>query len=86
MLNDLQNPDTNFPFKEEQIELEQALISKKEHHNAFTVERNYINSKLYHDKFEKLPVNREVQQSLYNQAGRLLNKVDGQENKSVWWR
>ena len=33
---------------------EQSLISKKESVNGFSVERNYINSKEYHDKFEKL--------------------------------
>ena len=67
----------------EQLDLEQALIQKKNKHNAYSVERTYINSKLYHDKFEKFPVNKEVQQSLYREAGRLLNFVDGQEQERM---
>ncbi len=41
-------------------EFEQALISKKDKHNAFSVERNFINSKAYHDKFMKLPVSKKI--------------------------
>lgn len=67
----------------EQLDLEQALIHKKDKHNAYSVERAYINSKLYHDKFENFPVNKEVQQSLYREAGRLLNFVDGQEQERM---
>lgn len=62
----------------EQLELEQPLISKKSYHNMYSVERNFINSKAYHDKFERLPVNADVQQQLYIQAGKLLDFVDGQ--------
>lgn len=67
----------------EQLDLEQALIHKKDKHNAYSVERAYINSKSYHDKFENFPVNKEVQQSLYREAGRLLNFVDGQEQERM---
>ena len=68
-----------YAFSTEQLDLEQALIHKKDRHNAYSVERTYVNSKQYHDKFEKLPTNKEVQQSLYKEAGRLLNYVDAQE-------
>lgn len=67
----------------EQLELEQPIISKKSHTNAYSVEREYVNSKNYHDKFERLPVNRIVQQSLYLEAGRLLDFVDGQEEERL---
>lgn len=67
----------------EQLDFEQALISKKDTHNGYSVERAYINSKEYHDKFEKLPLNSHVQQSLYLQAGRLLEKVDGQSQERM---
>lgn len=63
-------------FSHEELEHEQPLISLKKNHSVFSVERNYINSKEYHDKFEKLPVGKETQQSLYVQAGRLLEFVD----------
>lgn len=58
---------------------EQPLISKKMSKNCFTVERNYINSKAYHDKFEKLPVSKNVYERLYIECGRLLNDVDGSD-------
>ncbi len=67
----------------EQLELEQVLISKKSEFNAYSVERGFVNSKEYHDKFEKLPVNRDVQQKLYIQAGRLLEFVDGREEERM---
>ena len=65
-------------YHEQPLDFEQALISKKDSTNGYSVQREYINSKQFHDKFEKLPVNPQVQQALYIQAGRLLEKVDGQ--------
>ena len=62
---------------------EQSLISKKESVNGFSVERNYINSKEYHDKFEKLPLSKPVIESLYKETGRLLEAVDGQEQEHM---
>ena len=56
---------------------EQPLISKKNQVNVFSVEREYINSKAYHDKFEKLPVSKKVYERLYKESGRLLENVDG---------
>lgn len=55
---------------------ERSLISEKTTHNVFSVERNYVNSKEYHDKFEKLLVSKQLQEALYMQAGRLLEFVD----------
>jgi hypothetical protein len=60
----------------EQLEQEQALISKKRNHHVYSVNRDILNSKEYHDKFERLPVNRDVQQRLYEEAGRLLEYMD----------
>lgn len=62
---------------------EQALITKKTCVNGFSVERNYVNSKDYHDKFLKLPLKKRVTESLYREAGRLLNAVDGQETERM---
>lgn len=76
-------PAKRIPLHSEQLELEQAMISKKSEKNCYSVEREYVNSKAYHDKFEKLPVNSVVQQALYTQAGRLLEKVDGQEQERL---
>lgn len=57
--------------------VEQPLISHKGKANAYSVERNYVNSKKFHDKFESIPVNKYVQERLYIEAGRLLEFVDG---------
>lgn len=62
--------------EKQRYESEQSLISKKKNRNGFSVDRDYINSKEYHDKFEKLPVNSNVQESLYKEAGRLLEYLD----------
>lgn len=68
---------------EQALELEQSIISKKQSHNGYSVEREYINSKEYHDKFEKLAVNKDVQQSIYIQIGRLLEHVDGHSEEKM---
>ncbi len=85
-LNDMYEDDRsegyNY-FVMEQLEHEQPLISKKSSTNAYSVEREYVNSKAYHDKFERLPVNKEVQEKLYIQAGRLLEFVDGQNEEHL---
>lgn len=69
--------------REQSIYLEQALISKKENKNNYSVERDYINSKKYHDKFLMLPVNERVAESLYKQAGRLLEFMDGKDEERL---
>ncbi len=61
------------------FDCEQALISKKKKDNVFYVNRELINSKKYYDKFTKLPVNNDVCRSLYKEAGRLLELVDGKD-------
>lgn len=76
--------DDFLSFCSNEMDMEQSLIKENSIHNAFSVERDYINSKAYHDKFEKLPINRNVQQSLYQQVGRLLNEVNGKEEKKLF--
>jgi hypothetical protein len=61
------------------MEQEQALISKKGINNGFSVNRKVVNSKLYHDKFAKLKFAKAVTEALYHEAGRLLEKADGNE-------
>ena len=76
--------DDFLSFCSNEMDMEQSLIKENSIHNAFSVERDYINSKAYHDKFEKLPINRNVQQSLYQQVGRLLNEVNGKEEEKLF--
>ena len=73
----------NVTMKTEQFEAEQAMIKKQGALNAYSVERDYVNSKEYRDKYEELPVNNRVKQSIYMQAIRLLNAVDGQEQERM---
>ena len=68
---------------EEKLYQEQALINVQKAKNGFSVEREYMNSKAYHDKFERLPVNKDVQESIYKQVGRLMNEVDGQSEERM---
>lgn len=79
-LNDsLETPDILNPnWMQECLKQRQALISKQktDHITAYSVERQYINSKAWHDKFGKLPVNDMVKESLYRQTGRLLNFIN----------
>ncbi|MCQ2080720.1 MAG: hypothetical protein MJZ11_03620 [Lachnospiraceae bacterium] len=59
----------------------EQLISKKSSENGFSVERDYVNKKAYHDKFERLPLNKSVYEMIYKETGRLLEYVDGQSNE-----
>ena len=69
-------------YCDKNIDSEQ-IITKKERTNIFSVERDYINSKAFHDKFTKLELNHNVQECLYREVGRLLNYVDGLEEERM---
>ena len=62
----------------ELLEFKQALLSKKKNTDktVFSVNHEYINSPEYHTKFEKIDVNKNVQESLYKQSGRLLEFIE----------
>ncbi|MBR6404099.1 MAG: hypothetical protein IKS48_12000 [Eubacterium sp.] len=61
----------------------EQLISQKDSVGIYSVERNYINSKKYHDIFSSLPLSHEVQERLYIEAGRLLEYVDGKNSEHM---
>lgn len=65
-------------FVDNSIELNETIkISKKENHNAYSVDRKLVNSKKYHDKFEGLTVNKETNESIYQESMRILEHRDG---------
>ena len=64
-------------------EVEQSLISKKKELNTFSVNRELVNSKSFHDKFILLPINNEVRESVYKETGRLLEFVDGKSEEKL---
>ena len=73
--------DMNYIHSE--LEHEQSLISKKETTNIYSVEANYINSYKFHEKFEKLPISKDLQEMLYKETGRLLEFVDNLKDDQI---
>lgn len=81
----------NLPIQDEEtldlihneFDQEQALISKKNTNYVFSIEREYVNSKSFHDKFEQLPLSKYVQEKLYKETGRLLDFVDGLDEEKI---
>lgn len=70
-------------FAQKELDHEQALISKKKTTNIYSVERNYINSSQYHEKFEKLQVSKNLQEALYKYTGYLLEFVNNLQNSQA---
>ena len=71
-------------LKHEQIYSEQAtLISKKKNAGPWRVDGKYINTKAYHDKFDKLNVSSTVRESVYKETVRLMDMVDGIEDEHM---
>lgn len=63
---------------EDKMEHEQAVnISPKKTKNLFSVDRNLVNSKAFHDKFENLPFSKNVNESLYKSGLKILEHRDG---------
>lgn len=58
-------------------------ISVKQDINDYSVDRQLVNSKEYHDKFEKLVENKAANEALYQQSKRLLENRDGTENERM---
>ena len=56
-------------YEQRELDQEQPLISIKNTKTVFSVEREYVNSKEYHDKFENLQISKTLQESLYKQQG-----------------
>ena len=68
--------------RDERLEFKQALLSKKKekYETIYSVNREYINSPEFHAKFEKISTNKNVQEALYKQSGRLLEFIDNLED------
>lgn len=59
------------------------IISAKHSSNAYSVNRELVNSKVYHDKFEDITPHKATNENIYQQAKRLLEFRDGSENESL---
>ena len=60
-----------------------SLISRKKSAGPWRVDGKYINTKAYHDKFDKLDVSSTVRESVYKETVRLLDMVDGIEDEHM---
>ncbi|MCZ9642009.1 MULTISPECIES: hypothetical protein [Lactobacillus] len=62
---------------------ETTKIKEPADKNIYTVNRELINSKLYHDKFEKLAYPKAVRESLYQEAMKILNERNNTPYESL---
>lgn len=58
-------------------------ITKKKDSNAYSVDRKLVNSKEYHDKFESLTSHKSTNESVYQEAMKLLEHRDGTELEDI---
>lgn len=70
-------------LKQEQILSEQASPISKKNSSAWRVNAEYVNTKAYHDKFDKISASSTVRESIYKQTIRLLENVDGLEDEHM---
>ena len=59
------------------------VITPKKVQNAYSVNRELVNSKEYHDKFENLTAHKSANESVYQQSKRLLEHRDGKFEESL---
>ena len=62
---------------------ETQWISKKGQDNAFSVDAALVNTKEYHDKFEGLTAHKQVNESMYQSAMRILEHRDGTDMEDM---
>ena len=65
------------------IQQQNYKITEKKDQNVLSVDRELVNSKAYHDKFEALTKRKQTNESLYQQAKRLLEARDGSEGEGL---
>lgn len=74
------------PFMEwDSIEVEQSQrITPKDTNNQYSVNRDIVNTKKYHDKFEKLGLSKNLLESVYGKATEALERRDGTEYEDIF--
>ena len=58
-------------------------ITKKKDSNGYSVDRKLVNSKEYHDKFENLTNHKSTNESVYQEAMKMLEHRDGTELEDI---
>lgn len=61
----------------------EPLVHGRQPNTPSAVDRKAVNSKEYHDKFDSMPFKARVRESLYKQAGRLLEDADGKQHERM---
>ena len=75
---------TGTVYLPEKIEQEEDFkISKKNTSNGFSVNRGFVNSKKYHDQFDGLTEHKPANESVYQQAKRILEDRDGKDTERM---
>lgn len=64
--------------------LQQSAVKDNGINNVYTVNYELINSKKFHDKFEQLPVNKNLREQLYSSSMEILEKQNGTGNESIF--
>lgn len=71
--------------KQTTLTVEQAQkITPKNNQNRYTVNRNVINTKKYHDKFEAIKLNKNLLEKVYSKAIEALEIRDGTEYEDIF--
>ena len=65
------------------IHREEAIVKDNGLRNLYTVDFKIINSKLYHDKFMGLTMNRNVDEALYKRAAKMFENRTGSEYEDI---
>lgn len=78
------NGGTGKTYSPEKIEHEEDFkITKKSTSNGFSVNRELVNAKRYHDKFAGLTEHKAANESVYQQAKRILEDRDGKDTERM---
>lgn len=68
----------NLPIDDNGLTHEESnKISQKNIQNSYSVNRNLVNAKEYHDKFESLPLNKSAKENIYTECKKILEHRDG---------
>ena len=70
-------------WKKNLVQNQEVKISKKDINNDYSVNRQLVNSKEYHDKFESLPLNKAVKENLYTESKKILEHRDGTQHEDL---
>jgi hypothetical protein len=59
------------------------ITQRSDGDNAYNVDANFVNSKKYHDKFESLTPNKNVNESIYQESMRMLEHRNGTDGEDM---